>query len=102
MDSRHFVRHFHDHITSTNTTGVAQHCTNSFQCLRSLSIEIMSFWTILWAFEPHRGVGVCFQGTVLSAGPSSMNIVPPAPQNGAQMGPNDSIGRYSKVPTDFI
>ncbi|XP_076621991.1 unconventional myosin 10A isoform X1 [Colletes latitarsis] len=36
-------------------------------------------------------------GTVLSAGPSSMNLVPPAPQNGAQMGPNDSIGRYSKV-----
>ncbi|XP_033324040.2 unconventional myosin 10A isoform X1 [Megalopta genalis] len=36
-------------------------------------------------------------GTALSAGPSSMNLVPPAPQNGAQMGPNDSIGRYSKV-----
>ncbi|XP_076764901.1 unconventional myosin-XV-like [Xylocopa sonorina] len=36
-------------------------------------------------------------GTALSAGPSSMNLVPPAPQNGAQIGPNDSIGRYSKV-----
>ncbi|XP_026670463.1 unconventional myosin-XV [Ceratina calcarata] len=32
-----------------------------------------------------------------TAGPSSMNLVPPAPQNGAQIGPNDSIGRYSKV-----
>ncbi|XP_076234476.1 unconventional myosin 10A [Calliopsis andreniformis] len=36
-------------------------------------------------------------GTVLSTGPSSMNLVLPAPQNGAQMGPNDSIGRNSKV-----
>lgn len=30
-----------------------------------------------------------------------MNLVPPAPQNGAQMGPNDSIGRYSKVSNDI-
>ncbi|XP_014481805.1 PREDICTED: unconventional myosin-XV isoform X1 [Dinoponera quadriceps] len=35
--------------------------------------------------------------TVLPAGPSSMNLVPPAPPIGAQTGPNDSIGRYSKV-----
>ncbi|XP_039312298.1 unconventional myosin-XV [Solenopsis invicta] len=34
---------------------------------------------------------------VLPAGPSSMNLVPPAPPIGAHMGPNDSIGRYSKV-----
>ncbi|XP_024944481.1 uncharacterized protein LOC107271471 isoform X3 [Cephus cinctus] len=36
-------------------------------------------------------------GMVYPAGPSSMNLVPPAPKNEAQMGPNDSIGRYSKV-----
>ncbi|KYN10968.1 Myosin-XV [Trachymyrmex cornetzi] len=35
--------------------------------------------------------------TVLPAGPSSMNLVPSAPPIGAHMGPNDSIGRYSKV-----
>ncbi|XP_020280008.1 unconventional myosin-XV isoform X2 [Pseudomyrmex gracilis] len=35
--------------------------------------------------------------TVLPAGPSSMNLVPPAPSIDAHMGPNDSIGRYSKV-----
>ncbi|XP_012058460.1 PREDICTED: unconventional myosin-XV [Atta cephalotes] len=35
--------------------------------------------------------------TVLPAGPSSMNLVPSAPPISAHMGPNDSIGRYSKV-----
>ncbi|XP_077262617.1 unconventional myosin 10A [Temnothorax americanus] len=35
--------------------------------------------------------------TVLPAGSSSMNLVPPAPSIGAHMGPNDSIGRCSKV-----
>lgn len=114
---RHFsVRHFHDHIITKRLTRSAQHCT---KCMRDsvgdhpkkqqkkkkniyLYIYISRpFWTILWASQPHRGVGVCFQGTALSAGPSSMNLVPPAPQNGAQMGPNDSIGRYSKVSNDI-
>ncbi|EFN63513.1 Myosin-XV [Camponotus floridanus] len=70
---------------------------NSTQQPLTLNEGISSFWTILWVSEPRHGTGVCFQSTVLPAGPSSMNLVPPAPPIGAHTGPNDSIGRYSKV-----